>query len=337
MNHSDSSVAGQDNWRILRDYLDARQNKLVSNGSTPDWLEMLLDHPNLLQYNPTDRYSDELLRGNTAIAELLKCRLQINDDSWLMRTLIMSHIQAATRLSDEKFPAHLQVLLALLQQHEPLHDAGLTLILDRYAGMATPQLHAVLRDHAVERWKNPWLDRNLVNWARVKPNTRRLVSNWLKRDIIREFFEMLSDDRKTSQRRLKFWEQYSETIEDMYFALGSSAMSARGADAKKMRERMGDRLLSLKRAGLSSNNAFIMMMRDIVIVEFGSTGNACFIYDRASLPFTLKSTVSAEELRSDERIERLTHTDGYELWEKKFSDALDRVGINLRTLRARVG
>jgi hypothetical protein len=155
-----------------------------------------------------------------------------------------------------------------------------------------------------------------------------MIAAWATLDIIRQFFEVLSDDRQTDKRRLEFWQRYHEQIQGVYFALGSAAMNARDADSRRIREQMGDHLLTLKRGGNVSNNAFIMQMGDVVAVEFGVKGNACYLYKKSALPFVLRGEVTPEELRSADSLDRLTHADGYNKWEEKFATALARLGIH---------
>jgi hypothetical protein len=329
--HDETPKTGRRNWIQLRDYLHARRPSIRVAGFRPEWAEAIDDHPNLLTDDPVSKYASEVLNGNTETVDLIRSRLEVSDASWLMRKLIVAQIRAATLESDESFRRRVQTLLKLLEGHEILENDGLTLILDRYAKMRIPEPHIGLRDRTVQSWGNPWLDRNSPKWTRVTPDARRLVSNWLKLDLIREFFEALSEDRKTDQRRVSFWEQYHEQIDDMYFALGSATMSARSADAKRLRDRMGDHLLGLKRPGASANNAFIMMMGEIVAVEFGVRGNACYLYQRNTLPFQLQGEVTGDRdgLRSHSNIERLLHMDsGHETWEEKFSSVLSRHGIS---------
>ena len=115
----------------------------------------------------------------------------------------------------------------------------------------------------------------------------------------------------------------------MYFALGNTIRDSRDPDAKAMRREMGERLLGLKDAGSPANNAFIMKIANVVAVEFGMTGHACFLYRVGSLPFELRGVVSGSTgdagLRSGRNLERLLHLDkSYEKWEKSFASSLRR-------------
>lgn len=328
--HPDTPNVGRKNWGRLRDYLHERRGAIRADGTQPDWVDAIHQHPNLTTHDPVRRYAPELLNGNNEVVDYLRACLNVSDDSWLMRKLILVQIEEATTETDARFKSLVQTLLDLLKGHELLENDGLALILNRYSSMRSPELHVGLRDTAIQIWGNPWLDRNSPNWSRVAPGARKLVTNWLKLDLIREFFEAMSEDRQADPRRVKFWEQYHDQIDDMYFALGSVALNARGADAKRMRDRMGDHLLILKRAGSSSNNAFIMVLGSLVAVEFGEKGSACYFYRRDELPFELSGEVTGDRLglKSADHLVRLTHVDaGYEKWEDKFSRSLREYGL----------
>ena len=86
--------------------------------------------------------------------------------------------------------------------------------------------------------------------------------------------------------------------------------------------------LNLYRAGPGQNNAFIMLMGDYVVVEFGVSGNACFIFRRDGLPFALEGYVAGDSsgLKHPSHIERLTHVDTrHGRWEKRFAAVLSKI------------
>jgi hypothetical protein len=247
--------------------------------------------------------------------------------------MVLAQIHTGTREADAAFSSLVGVLIGLLDKHEGLEDEGLGLVLNRYAKMRGPALHARLRDRVVKAWGNPWIDRHLPRWRHASQVARALVTGWFKLHVIRTFFELMSDDGETDQRRVKFWQQFYEQIDDMYFALGSGAKYSPKPEVKRMRHDMGDRLLDLRDGGKSSNNAFIMVMGDVVAVEFGVNGHAFFLFRKQSLPFELRNSVSGstaiDGLRSSKNLERLTHHDtSYGKWEASFANVLRRHGIS---------
>jgi EH signature protein len=322
-----TQAAGRENWRELRSYLNAKHAAIRVEGMQPEWAEAIGTNPNLLTADPASPYARDLLNGDAEEVNQIKSRLEIQEGSWLMRRLILAQIITATRESDNSFKRRTERLLAILEGHSLLENEGLALILERYAKILSPEPLAALRERAIRSWGNPTFRRHSPEWSRVSETAKRMISTWATLDIIREFFEVLSEDRRTDQRRLKFWQRYHDQIEDMYFALGSTALYARDADRQRVRKKMGDRLLILKRGGSPSNNAFIMLMGDIAVVEFGVKGNACYLYRRDDLPFALRGEVTGDGLKSTKHLARVTHMDGYEKWEEKFATALASWGV----------
>lgn len=330
---SSTRGAGRDNWLRLRAYLHESHRNIACDGMQPEWVECIAQHPNLLTKDPASRYASALLRGDTSAVDAIRSRLDVNDRHWLMRSMVLAQIHTATREADEGFSSLVGVLIGLLDGHEGLEDEGLGLVLNRYAKMRNPVLHARLRDRVVKAWGNPWIDRHLPRWRHASDEARSLVTGWFKLHVIRTFFELMSDDGETDQRRVRFWQQFYEQIDDMYFALGSSAKCSPKPEVKRMRHDMGDRLLDLRDGGKSSNNAFIMVMGDLVAVEFGVNGHAFFLFRKQSLPFELRNSVSGstaiDGLRSPRHLERLTHHDtSYGKWEGSFANILRRHGIS---------
>jgi len=155
-----------------------------------------------------------------------------------------------------------------------------------------------------------------------------MVEDWLKLDLIHQFFSVLAEDRTNDKRRLRFWQRYHKHIDDMYFALGQTAYNNRNQDFRKLRERVSGRLLRLHRGGAPTNNAFIMMMGNYVIVEFGLTGNACFIFKKNNLPFVLTGFVAGDssELKHSSYKDRLLHIDRrHDKWESEFAQVIGKL------------
>jgi hypothetical protein len=317
--------AGRDSWRALRTYLSVRRSAIRVGGLQPEWVETIESNPDLLTADPVGRYTARLLDGDTAEVDQIKLRLDIQDTSWLMRRLIIAQIVAATRASDEDFMRRAGRLLGLLEGHPLLETEALVLIIERYASICSPVPHPGLRERAIRAWGNPMFRRHSAEWCRVSEPARAMIAQWVTLDIIEEFFQVLSEDRQTEQRRARFWQRYHERIDDVYVALGSAALYSKDRDAERVRMKMGDRVLALRRGGNPLNNALILLLPDIVAVEFGVRGEACYLYERNALPFALRGEVSGDPdgLKSVDHLQRLTHTDaGFETWEDKFHAAL---------------
>ena len=172
-----------------------------------------------------------------------------------------------------------------------------------------------------------------------------MVSDWLKLEFIETFFTKLAEDGLGDRRRMEFWKRYVKAIDNIEFALGSTARNARDRDFVALRKKMEGLICHLDAAG--SNNAFIMRMGDLVAVEFSGMGNALYGYDaRRTVPFD-----TAEPLRlpqydhnslkqKNRSILWLSHQDGingWAKWEQMFDAKLrEEFGIKPQTVATRV-
>ena len=82
----------------------------------------------------------------------------------------------------------------------------------------------------------------------------------------------------------------------------------------------------------SSNNAFIMWLGGLVVVEFSGKGNALYGYDAQKVPFNVAEAVSSarsarNSLRGEDPRLWLRHQDGvhgFDRWEERFEARLRR-------------
>ena len=179
---AEGSAAGRKAWEDLWVFLERRKSLLETPGSDPEWVTTLLENRNLLTRDPTSRYGMGALRGNYAAFDAVRSKLGIGDDSWLMRRLVLSVLQAAVQLSDTHFKSVVVRLLVLLAKHPLMLDYGLARVIDRYAASATHEAHGRLREVAVLNWGDPRVPANASHWAGVKPASREMVAGWMKGD-----------------------------------------------------------------------------------------------------------------------------------------------------------
>lgn len=329
-------TAGRHNWNLLRTYLREHIGKITVAGPNPDWTDALQQHNTLLTDDPCTRYGGPLLSGNSKDIEDLREILNISDSSWFMRKLYLAQIRAAVSLPDAPFVQLLDRTLQLVRENEIIRDEGLTLLLNRYATSRSHSLAIQLRDSAVDAWGNPWLESRAMHWTRVSPEARAMVSEWLKLEFIEAFFTLLAEEHTGDNRRLAFWARYVNAIEDIHFALGADARNNRSPDFKTLRTKM-DGLLVTLHDPVRSNNAFIMRMGPLIVVEFSGYSNACYGYDVSEgLPFELDQPVvlpidATNSLKRSSRSLWLRHYDGIhgsDPWEERFESEL-RQGYNI--------
>jgi hypothetical protein len=189
-------------------------------------------------------------------------------------------------------------------------------VLIRYEKCKERPENQLLRELAVNKIGNPWLKR--VAWdAYVKvDNARKMVDGWLKRRLITDFFALLSEDGAANPRRLDYWLRFQPAIEDMWFVLGVNAQSNRSTDFSLMKKRMEGRLHYLGTGTTADNNAFVMRIGNFMVVEFGVTGNACYVFNAGDMEINPASkTLRIGQLKGTNYVTRLLHSGP---WEQNF-------------------
>ncbi len=165
-----------------------------------------------------------------------------------------------------------------------------------------------MRDLAIHHIGNPWLKR--ASWdAYVKnDDARQMIDSWLKRRLITDFFALLSEDGSADQRRLNYWLRFEPVIQDMWFVLGHHARFASSTDFIVMRKRMEGRLHYLSGQGPAFNNAFLMKIGPYLVVEFGVSGNATYIFhaEDSGIDFSRRD-IGLSQLKSKNHVGRLIH------------------------------
>lgn len=319
----------------LRQFLEACFDGLRSLEPPLPWTQALVDHSEILTHRPTDRFVRLWHSGNQDAFRDVVDRLGIGGSSWLVAATINDVVDAAAKQDDATFVAQIPAFLEVVcePRFQSLRDDILVALVRRYAQIADPVVHPALRDALIDAWKNPWLERNQSAWGRVPDAARKMVSGWLKRDLIHQFFEVLSEDAGQDHRRFEFWINYHEEMDDVYFALGPRSFHSRHPDLVKLRRKLDGRLVEL--IGSTANvNAFVMCLGNTVAVEFSTTGNAAFLYPREQL--RIKPTCEPV-LLSDLKLadgERLIHRDtGNGEWENAFAERLQSK-VNRRQLVA---
>lgn len=325
------------NWKILQRYLGNRRELALSATNTPTWLAMLDKHANLLTSKPCEPYAADLLQGDRKTLEIAAEGIGISRTSWIWQEAIITTVKTATEVdSDSDFRQRVDTLLNLLVSEsdrklsESLLLRCLALILIRYARCTEKPEHPRLRDVAVQHIGNPWLKRAAWDAYVKNDNARKMVDGWLKRRLITDFFALLSEDGAADQRRLNYWLRFEPVIEDMWFALGPHARYATTTDFREMRKRMEGRLHYLSGQASSFNNAFLMKIGEFLVVEFGVTGNATYIFNAgdSKIDFS-KREMNIYRLKGKNHVGRLVHMSD---WEYTFDHWLcPRIGWHPKT------
>ena len=285
--------------------------------------------------------------------------LAIPSDSWVLEEAVIAQMRAGCGLTDEPFKATLPNLINIgtgrggVELGESLRLRCVSLLVSRYAHCHEHPEHRALRDAAVAIVGNPWLRR--ASWdawvvdARGQPDgqSREMVNGWLKRELIKNFFELLSVDGTGDSRRVDYWLRFEPSIDEMWFALGTDAQYRRGEAFTDFKSRAKGRLLDLD-GTTADNNAFVMRVGRYLLVEFGAKGNAMFVFEWDSLDQPLLDTLTSGKarasihirtIRDSNNIERLIHRDSAtQTWEQKFDVYLvPRIGRRPSDPPRRVG
>ncbi|MBA3006465.1 MAG: hypothetical protein FP810_07745 [Desulfocapsa sp.] len=330
----------QKNWEHLRGYLADRLTAAKHATPVAGWLTLLDEHQNLLGPKPCERYVHDLREGNkdVVVHQTLREGLGVPRESWVWQELILSQVEVACRHDDQGYKGDLDRLLRLLQANSMLSVnlviRCISLLVSRYAQCSSRPEHPALRDSAVGHIGNPWLKRTAWD-AHVKTKdgqpyeaAREMVNGWLKRELIKNFFELLSDDGSADQRRLNYWLRLEPNIEDYWFALGPHANKHQSSNFKEFRNRAKGKLHTLEAPpGSSQNNAFIMRLGPVTVVEFGLKGSASYMYRSDELPFDLsKSCIRGDSAGLKNQMgERFIHRDSQSTgtnWEEKLDEIL---------------
>jgi len=350
-------------WLAIRKFL--REGiPSIRHDPMPEWADRVIEHRNLFDDDPCEPYGNKVLDGNLSEVREAFSTIGIGRNSWVQIDVFMAAVRTACNSGDHQFRRYIDVALTLLKENPVIQLQGLKRVLDRYALMQPHPEHSAIRAVATDLLGNPLLISNAPRWDGVSLEARKMVSDWIKLKLIEQFFELLSHDGAIDSRRLHFWAEFVSLIENVWFVLGSGARGnlnltfpvarygvglsfrevfgiefcdtpqlAAGSfipDFKKLRGLMGDQALNLE-GGTYGNNAFVMKIGKLIVVEFGETGNAAYLFDARNPPFNLEDSLDlSNDLKNERNLGRLPHVDGpkNKRWEDKFRQAIkDHTGM----------
>lgn len=337
--------AAAGSFKTLRGYLSDNLSviaKPIGGRAAPGWVITLREHRNLLSEQPCDRYVADLRKGKTDHLAQVCEGLGITRESWVWQEVILAYLRDVCSREDGPFKGAMDNAMDLASGRLDLRpNAGtareiMAALVRRYEKVSPHPEHPRLRDLSVEHIGNPWLKRAAWDaWVKHEP-ARKMVDSWLKTRLIRDFFELLSQDGAAEQRRLDYWLRFESVIDDMWFVLGDDAQRNRSPAFKELRNRMAgrDRLLE---GAPPENNAFVMKIGSLYLIEFGVTGNACFVIPTSTFKADLDRRVLNMRLdlkQKGDGVRRLSHMGS---WEARFDEEIcPLIGFRPGSARARV-
>ena len=313
-------------WLQLRDVLNTNRSGVYRDLKRPKkWMNTLVDYSEILSNSPTKSFVKKFLQeqDTSSLSSELES-LKMAPNSWFWDDLIKSSVQSISGMNEQDYLRIIPRFLYLAEQNVLYTTDILIALLERYARTSErAKVHEVLKHLALDQWGNPQYDSS-AGWNNVNADTKRMVIQWFVRADLEAFFTLFSTTADTN--RFDYWIKFIDQISFSQIFLGPSALQSRQPQHKKFRDLNRGRLKDLVDS-TSSNNAFMLKMGNLYIIDFSDTGNACFITKK--LPYqNNKRRVSIFELRSD-YVERLIHTSG---WQKRFDESLAKRGIFSRPL-----
>lgn len=319
-------------WQRLRGFLSDRllptRNAAQSRGTAPDWLRTLYEHKNLLTDDPCSRYANGLSRGDATELKEICAGLGISGTSWVWQDALMAYVRVVCAFSDAKFLSELTRLLDLINGRGEitlpavLAVKATAMVVIRYCTCFDQPENVVLRDTCIHWIGNPWIDRTAWDAHVNHEPARQLVNGWLKRRLIKDFFELLAQDGAADLRRLHYWLKWEPQITDMWFVLGANARDNDGSAFMELRKRMAGRDRVLNDSN-PQNNAFVMRIGQLLVIEFGVTGNACYVFPASDFRTSLeRKFFTIGHLKQRSSAKRLSH---HIHWEGSFDDELRRL------------
>lgn len=319
------------NWVQLRNILNTNRSTLFQATLKPKrWLTTLMDHPEVLSLDPSKRFIRDFLYNSddSRVSSQLES-LSIAPNSWFWDSLVSSSIKSVKTMEEDDYFKVIPRFLLLLQKNPIYTTAILTALLERYSSTSKRTLvHEALKSICLTQWGNPQYD-SAAGWRNVNPDTRKMVVQWFVRADLEAFFKLFSHTADVD--RFNYWIKFIDKISFSQIFLGPAAVQSRHAEHRKFIELNRGRLKNLV-GSTASNNAFLLKIDNIHIVDFSDTGNACYGY--SNLPFNIdKKNVTVSELKNKPysifrngfgEAVGLSHAGN---WEARFDEKLAELGV----------
>lgn len=313
-------------WQTLRSKLALTLPALLQRQARQkSWAQALARHNELLTDRAGEKLAQALARNDDSVAKDIATYFPVPENSWLWRDMIERRLAMLLDTSDETFRQAIPSLLELGVQHASHSDEILAAVLARYSNSAfRSETHGQLKQRALDLWQNPQV-KTANRWSLVADDVRRMVLQWFAKADLEHFFSLLQGDGSVDQARLNYWLRFVDQISYTRVVMGLDAFSNQNADFINFRDKNKGRFSRLT-ANNTDNNAFIMQIGEYYFVEFSGTGNACYVYPEASLPFNPEhANFTLLNLKNkDKALDRLIHNGA---WEYKADMSLAKLGL----------
>ena len=311
-------------WVLLRNILSQNKSKLFKDLRRPKpWMTTLIDHAEILSDQPTKKFVRDFLQDNdqNRISAELES-LRISASSWFWDDLIRSSIKSIKNMKEDEYFKIIPRFLLLLEKNKLYTNDILVALLERYARTSQREkVHEVLKHLALDQWGNPQYEAS-SGWVNVNVDTKKMVIQWFVKADLEAFFKLFNQNADI--QRFNYWMRFIDQITFSQIFLGSNALNSKRDEHLKFRKMNRGRIKELAGSTTSTNNAFLLKIGNVYIVDFSETGNACYFYNR--LPYKdYIGKIDIKTLRNQEIcIDRQTRNGN---WQPRFDNALARLGI----------
>ena len=325
-------------WLQLREILNTKRSSIYKELKQPKkWMNTLIDYSEILSNTPTKLFVKRFLQEQDTSrlsSELESLRMAPN--SWFWDDLIKSSIHSIKTMNEDEYFKVIPRFLTLAEQKVLYTTDILVALLERYSRTTEREkVYEALKKLALNHWGNPQYESS-AGWNNVNADTKRMVIQWFVRADLEAFFKLFSASADVN--RFNYWIKFIDKISFSQIFLGPSALQSQQTQHKKFRELNRGRLKELM-GSTASNNAFLLKIENVYIVDFSDTGNACYAYNY--LPYKDKDRrIFIGELKnkntvlfvgkSGEKI-ALSHSGD---WEARFDKHLENIGISSNQHRA---
>lgn len=279
---------------LLRIWLKSTVGKIKALSREPGWWLPVSMHLELLEKKPEFDYVAEFWLGRNDRISHLRKTVEVPPTSWLWPSILQEACQRTVRLGDdEALATRIENVLALgdrlglMPGQSSAGDRLLADVLTRWSKVAGQPRNDRLLQRGLASWGNPQLGLagETHHWSRVGEDVVRMVCGWVAEEDLRDFHELTRRNRSVEDDRLSYWLRYKKQISYTQLVIGDEIATSRDPDVVTFRKRKGARLGRLKDS-TQSNNAIVIRLGDLWIVEFSALGNAAYPYNSKSLPFT---------------------------------------------------
>lgn len=320
-----NDVINQPNtWVQLRNILNKNKSNLFKTFTHPKkWMNTLIDYSEVLSTKATEKFVGDFLHNDaeSSVAYQLES-LRISANSWFWDDLIRSSIKSIKDMREDEYFQMIPRFLVLIEKNEIYKKDILASLLERYACTSKREkIHELLKHMALDQWGNPQYESS-AGWNNVNFDTKKMVIQWFVKADLEAFFKLFNQNADI--QRFDYWMRFIDQINFSQIFLGTNALNSKRDEHLKFRKVNRGRLKELAGSTTSTNNAFLLRIGNIYIVDFSETGNACYFYN--CLPYKdYIGKIDIKGLRNQQIcIDRQTRNGN---WQPRFDNALARLGI----------